>query len=265
MAPEILKAESLELPGLGHGFCGRRGGSSSGRYESFNLSRWVNDDSAAVELNWNALASRLPPHRKVVLLNQVHGTIVHRVGRGHDGTRLTGDGAVTIDEGVVLGIFTADCVPVLMIDPIVRVAGAVHAGWRGTLDGMARSAIDGMIAAGAAPEQIKVAMGPSIGPCCYEVDEELGWRFLRAYPDSAPFVRTGAPGKTMLDLRGVLGDQFLQAGVRAESISAVGPCTKCAFDRFFSRRGAGGVQCGLQLSFIGFTDSSSDDLRRGPQ
>jgi copper oxidase (laccase) domain-containing protein len=111
-----------------------------------------------------------------------------------------------------------------------------------------------MVAAGAALKHIRVALGPSIGPCCYEVDENLGARFAAVYRDSMRRVTAGRSGKAMIDLRGLLADQLHNLGVSRERIEAVGPCTRCAVNRFFSRRGAGGVQCGLQLSFIGFMD-----------
>jgi YfiH family protein len=251
--PEIVRSKDFEIPGLRHGFCGRRGGVSTGQFESLNLSRWVGDEAAAVETNWNAISPFLPS-RRIVLCEQVHGTIVHQVGPGDDPCRKKGDGAVTASSGVTLGVFTADCVPILMVDPGSRVVGAFHAGWRGTLHGIARSAVEAMEKAGAVHHRIRVALGPAIGRCCYEVDEALGCAFGQAFPDSTGRIRAGRPGKAMLDLRGILYDQFQTFDISPRAITQVGPCTRCARDRFFSRRAAGGSSCGLQLSFIGYTE-----------
>lgn len=230
------------------------GGVSRGRFESLNLGSWVGDDPAAVETNWQRARAALTPFRAMVGLSQVHGTNVHVIGPGYNGARLVGDGAVTAEAGIMLGIFTADCVPLLMIDPERRIAGALHAGWRGTLDGIVGAGLHAMIESGAEAYRIRVALGPAIGPCCYEVDEELGARFARRHAFAGGRIRPGGrTGKVMLDLRGILTDQLVRQGVRAESIWVVGPCTQCANERFFSRRAAGGESCGLQLSLVGFT------------
>jgi YfiH family protein len=199
----------------------------------------------------------MPRFARIATVNQVHGIAVHAIDSDYEGARREGDGMVTGACGVALGIFTADCVPLLMVDVAAGVAGAFHAGWRGTLAGIASAAVAKMVAAGAAPERLAAAMGPAIGPCCYEVDVDVGERFASAWPGAAGRIRAGRPGKAMLDLRGILFDQLKGAGLAPGSITTVGPCTRCAADRFFSRRAAG-RQCGLQLSFVGFHDGDTD-------
>jgi len=95
-------------------------------------------------------------------------------------------------------------------------------------------------------------MGPSIGQCCFEVDAGLADRFGREIAGARSHTRAGRPGKAFIDLRAVVRDQLERAGLAAANIASVGPCTRCASDRFFSRRAAGGKTTGLQLSFVGF-------------
>jgi YfiH family protein len=248
---------SWDTPRLGHGFFGRTGGASHGRFFSLNLSRYVGDDPETVTINWQRARDAMPRFPRIATLNQVHGIDVHIIGDDYDGARPSGDGMVTATPGIALAIFTADCVPMLMVDADAKVAGAFHAGWRGTLAGIARAGVRRMTEAGADIRRIEVVLGPSIGRCCYEVDAELGRRFTEAWPCAGSQIGLDRGGKTMLDLRGILTDQLKEAGVSPESIAQVGPCTRCASELFFSRRAAGGQTCGLQLSFIGFIDGAA--------
>ena len=268
--PHVLTA--WDLPGLVHGFCGRTGGVSTGPFATFNLAGWVGDAPDAVAENWRRW-HLLHPNLPVVRVRQVHGNLVHRI----DSSRICspddqrpavgpeGDGMVAVDAGLALGIFTADCVPILMVDAERRVVSALHAGWRGTLAGIAVEGVHAMVALGARPASIRAALGPSIGLCCFEVDAALAETFAREIPDAAAHSRNGnlpsetpaersvRPGKAYLDLRAILRLQLEREGLNPASISSVGPCTRCANDLYFSRRGAGGVTSGLQMSLIGFT------------
>ena len=191
----------------------------------------------------------MPPGVRFAQLKQVHGKAIHTIGPRADGDpRPEGDGLVTATTGVVLCIFTADCVPVLLADTERGVLGALHAGWRGTLAGIAGAGVRAMERQGARASAIRSLLGPSIGPCCYEVDEELARRFERGHPHVHPSDRAG---KAYLDLRGIVADQLVAAGLEREGIRSIGPCTKCESERYFSRRAAGGSITGLQLSFIG--------------
>ena len=251
-SPPILKA--WEIAGLSHGFMGREGGVSRGVYATMNLARWIGDDPAAVEENWRRWRKLNPDFRKVARLKQVHGNVVHVVGGSHDDrTRVEGDGMVTSAPGIMLGIFTGDCVPILMVDAEHHIAAALHAGWRGTLAGIASEGVRAMLAMGARPENIRATMGPAIGGCCFEVESELADRFAAEIPDARGHTRAGHPGKAFMSLRAIIRGQLERAGLRRDAILSVGPCTKCAADRFFSRRAAGGVTTGLQMSYVGFT------------
>jgi YfiH family protein len=238
------------------GFVGRRGGVSRGFYASFNLAGWIGDDPAAVVENWRRWHAANPAMRPAIL-TQVHRAEVIRVRRGEailDGKRPSADGMVTTDAGIALGIFSADCVPVLLYDASAHAAGALHAGWRGTLANIVEAGLDAMSSVGSRRERIRAAIGPAIGPCCFEVDAKLADEFEHQIPGSASFRRSGRPGKAYLDLRGIVRSQLEDAGLDPNEIGMVGPCTRCNPDIYFSRRGAVGAVTGLQMSSIGFDE-----------
>src|SRR5271170_685239 len=174
---EILRAWPDSA--IRHGFIGRSGGASTGAFASMNLSYWVGDDERAVNANWDRLRRELPPLELVARLNQVHGNVVPAATRDTAGLRPAGDGLVTAEPGVMLGIYTADCVPILMVDAKRKIAGALHAGWRGVIADIAAAGVHAMSQLGGRAADIHAAMGPSIGSCCFEVDAELGGRFGR--------------------------------------------------------------------------------------
>jgi len=249
--PAFPILQAWYLPQLVHGFMARDGGVSEGSYRSFNLAEGVGDEAGAVSANWARWNAAYPGVR-IARLEQVHSNRVHPIGWADKGEHRIGDGMVTNAPGIVLAIFTADCVPVLMVDAESGIVGALHAGWRGTLGGIAAEGVSAMAALGTHPHRIRVALGPSIGSCCFEIDAELAKHFVSRIPAASVFCRAGCPGKKHLDLRGILRLQLQGAGVAAASITDVGPCTRCNSDRFFSRRAAGGAATGLQMSFIGF-------------
>jgi YfiH family protein len=236
---------------IAHGFMSRTGGVSAGAYASFNLAEWTGDDPAAVRENW-ARWHETFPRMRVARLAQVHGNLVHRIGADHDGSRPNGDGMVTAESGIALGVFSADCVPILLFDADAGVVGALHAGWRGTIANIAAEGVRAMAALGAHSYRIRAAMGPSIGQCCFEVNADLATRFAHEIHGAEMHARPGRPGKSYLDLRGIIAGQLRRAGLAPTAIANIGPCTRCANNRYFSRRSARGATTGLQMSFIGF-------------
>jgi hypothetical protein len=169
---------------------------------------------------------------------QVHGREVALVTRAHRGEIVPGaDGLISTDPAVVVAIHCADCVPILLVDARRRVVAGVHTGWRGTAAGMAAAAVAAMVAnCGTDPRDLVVAIGPSIGPCCYEVDAPVverlgGWPWYRAV--LAP---SGRPGRWMLDLWEANHRQLVDAGVPAPSIATAGLCTAHHPALFFSHR-----------------------------
>jgi YfiH family protein len=237
-----------DAPKVAHGFLGRVGGVSVGPYASLNLAYWVGDDSAHVDENWRRLREEIGD-APIARCHQVHGKTVRVVTRENISERPEGDGMVTAEHAILLAVASADCVPILMLDARSEIVAAIHAGWRGVIAGIAEEGVRAMESLGAKSDQIRAALGPSIGQCCFEVDEDLAHRFAREVPNSARHARSGRPGKSHLDLRAIITDQLMRMGLSRESINSVGPCTKCANDRFFSRRA--NASSGLQLSFIG--------------
>jgi YfiH family protein len=149
----------------------------------------------------------------------------------------------------VLGAFAADCIPMLFADPNARVIGACHAGWRGTIGGVAANVVGRMQELGARAQDIRVALGPSIGPCCFEVGPEVVDAFRTAF-GALPGMVVRGPAKDHVDLRVVTRAVLERAGVRAEHVDDRPPCTKCEPARFFSYR-RDGMDGGVHMGFIG--------------
>ena len=160
------------------------------------------------------------------------------------------DALVAPAPGVIVGVRTADCVPLLMVAPDQGWAAAVHAGWRGTVAGIAAEAVRAAERAGVAAADLLVAVGPSIGPCCYEVSDQLGREFDKA---SLPVQWPDRGGKPHLDLRAANRTVLERSGVRPEAIQSVGPCTRCQSGVYHSFR-AEPESPGRQVSWIGWED-----------
>jgi YfiH family protein len=179
------------------------------------------------------------------LLRQVHGTRVCHAP--WDGTP-EGDAGLAAAAGELLGIETADCLPVLIVDHVRRVVAAAHAGWRGTVLGVTAHAVDAMVAAGSRPRDLLAALGPAIGACCYEVGPDVEEAFG---PGSARFFRPGPRGRAHLDLRAANRAQLLAAGLAEDAIHDLGDCTYHLPDRYHSYR-RDGRGAGRMISFVGF-------------
>jgi len=189
-------------------------------------------------------------------LKQVHSDEILTVSQESEtNVRPEADGMISGESGVLLGIATADCVPVLMVAPQYGLVAALHAGWRGTLKGISQRAIRILDEQwGIAPKCIWIALGPSISRCCYEVGREVGEPFQERWGATEVWQAKGEKG--FLDLRAVNHIQCEEAGVPSLQIQSVGPCTFCASSDFASyrREGAG---AGRQLSVIGWQKDSS--------
>jgi YfiH family protein len=220
--------------------------------------RW-GDDTNAVAENRRLLAE----HEgfsidDLVLTRHVHGTSVWTVGDDlPDPPEF--DGLVSDRPGPVLGAFAADCLPLLFADPDAAVCGAAHAGWRGTVAKVAVNVVSRMRERGSRPESIRVALGPSIGPCCFEVGPEVVSEFQAAFPDLPGLIVRGTR-KDHVDLRRATRAQLEAIGVRPEHIDDTPPCTRCEGERFFSYR-RDGQEGGVHMGFIGLRQSSSSAAR----
>ncbi len=241
------------FPGLVHGFLGRQGGRSRPPYASLNLAYDVGDDVETVKDNWCDLKLAVGVHDfKIVTAEQIHGSTILAVT---DGTRKSmgeADGMITDRPGVFLGVSTADCVSLLFIEPRRKIAAAIHAGWRGTAAGIAGKAVERLHEAyGILPSDLFVALGPSIGICCYEVGAEVYAAIReREGAECEKAWRAGRDGKGYLDLRLLNQMQLEAAGVPAARVQWVGLCNACHLDQFFSYRKEG--KTGRQVSFVGW-------------
>jgi hypothetical protein len=234
----FLFAEHLHRAGVPHAFTTRRGGVSRGAFASLNLGRGVADDPAAVARNRDAVVRALGFHpRAQVEASQVHGPVVAVVTATDAGRRVEGaDGMITGDAGLVLAVHAADCVPILLADPRTRTVAAVHAGWKGTAAGVAVEAVRVMVDRfGTRPETVLAAIGPSIGPCHYEVDEPVVER-LSVWPWWREVALPNPRGRWQLDLRAANRRQLTDVGVLPEHIEVLDLCTYCRADLFFSHR-----------------------------
>ncbi len=248
---EILSSQLLrDFP---HGFTTRLGGVSRDRFASLNLGGSVGDEPWAVEANWERL--RLGTRLRFARVSQVHGAEV-AVASEAQGPLHRADAVVSARRGLAACVSVADCVPILVADPGSGAVAAVHAGWRGTLARVAERAVRALVEGqGARPEDLLAAVGPSIGPCCYEVSTDLAERFRAELGAGA-----GNPRRTGARVDLWLANEVVlrAAGIRRRNLEVLGRCTSCDPDLFFSHRRDGG-RTGRQVGFIAPRAAISDD------
>lgn len=227
------------LPGLRHAFFTRRGGVSEGIYESLNCGVGSNDRRRNVlENRRRALAAIDLPEGALVTAHQIHSaeaTVVEAPWAPGAGPRL--DAMATRRPGLALGVLTADCAPVLFVEPTARVVGAAHAGWRGALNGVMTACVEAMESLGAVRRRIRAGVGPCIGKKSYEVGPEFPAPFLKQDAGNGDFFTpAGRTGHFMFDLKGYVARRLAALGL--EDVQAL-PCdTLIEGDRFFSHRRA---------------------------
>ena len=244
-------------PAVVHGLFTRTGGVSPPPYASLNVGPKGGDTLAHVRKNLKRAAMALSiPAERIFCAAQVHGDRIHRVSGGEPSifgpdAPLQGDGLVTVEKGLYLGILTADCVPLLLLDPRRSVVGAVHAGWRGTAKGIAGKVVRTMCDEfGCESSDILVALGPAIGSCCYVVGDEVARAFVEKDRETRPFLQPEGSGRWKLNLEGFNRHQLINAGIRDRNITPSSLCTSCRKDLFFSVR-ADGEPTGRQVALIG--------------
>ncbi len=253
-APPFLVAPELDAAwraaGIRHAFFTRRGGVSTGIYESLNVGAGSDDDPRAVRENRDRARAALAA-RALFTPWQVHGRAVQFVAAPGD-PRERADAALTDVPGLAVGVVTADCVPVLLADAERRIVAAAHAGWRGALAGVLEATVAAMTARGARPSAIAAAIGPAIGPDSYEVGPDLRAAVLAARPDAHRFLRPGhRDGRWFFDLPGFVEMRLRRADVERIARIRADTCAEPA--RFFSYRRAcreGAADYGRQLSAI---------------
>lgn len=231
-----------------HAFSGRNGGFSEGAFATLNLSILTDDKPENVLQNRKKFCGILGiDPGSLVVTQQVHGDVVYKVTEADKGrgaftkdTVIPGvDALMTNERGVTLTSSYADCVPVLFLDPVRKVIAVAHAGWKGTLIKIAAKTVQAMAAKyGCRPETLLVGIGPSIGPCHFEVDEPVLKMAQEAFPvwGDALLAKNKESGKMHLDLWEANRRQLWDVGVLDENIAVSRMCTACLPERFFSHR-----------------------------
>jgi polyphenol oxidase len=242
--------------GLLHGFIGRRGGKSVGPYAELNVSYRVGDDPKVVSQNVCDLKLAVGIHDgRVVTMRQVHGDNIVEVKDKSLKEAGEADGMITWEKDIFLSVLTADCVPILFVVPKNKRVAVVHAGWRGTLAGIAERAARLFTDQIHVPsDEIEVALGPSIGSCCYEVKDDVAGPLRKKWGNIAEASIQKRNAKTYLDLRLLNRGVLARAGIPETNIFQIGPCTSCSPDDFFSYRRERS-ETGRQISFIGWLPS----------
>lgn len=225
-----------------HGFSRRQGGVSEAPLDSLNIGLAVGDRPQLVEENRRRLlADAGLSVLELRMVHQVHGD------RMLDAEALgpsieEADALFTRKAGRVVGVSTADCVPILLVDPRARLVAAVHSGWRGTDLEITRKTVEGLVHQGARVERLLAAIGPSIQRCCYQVSDELAQRFGARFGDEVLSARN-------LDLPLAVELTLKKAGLKAGQIDRLEECTSCLADRYFSHRRDQG-RTGRHLNFV---------------
>lgn len=254
MSPPFLGSRVLRDERIRHGFFTRAGGHSGGAFHSNNMSIAVGDDPQVVDANRRAAARALGrPRVDLVLLKQVHSTTVTTLaGPNWSDTPIEADAMVTATSGLLLGILTADCAPVLFADPEAGVVGAAHAGWKGAAGGIVGNTVAAMVALGAAPGNIRAAIGPTISGPNYEVGPETAAAIVARDRTAATHISV-PQGRTRehFDIPGLLTEQLFAAGVGL--VGDLELCTYANPTTCFSHRYAThhGTATGRQISIIG--------------
>ena len=239
---EYLAAENIHV---NHGFTTRYGGVSTGYLASMNLGIRRDDDLKNVEENYRRLGQVLDfDPQNLVTTKQIHSDIVYKAteaDRGNyliDGASPICDALITNVPGMALIVFTADCTPILYHDPVTGAVGAAHAGWRGTAAGIAAKTVQAMVDAyGCKPENIRAAIGPHIGQCCFETDWDVPQVMLDALGEEARSAIESRNDKYYVNLTEINSLFLRRAGVT--QIETCPDCTACQPDRFWSYRRVG--------------------------
>ncbi len=251
MTLDIVRAAALD--DIPHGFFGRRGGVSTGAVAGLNCGLGSGDDPRSVETNRRMAADAILPGAPLASVHQIHSrTAVIVTAAAPYAERPQADALVTDRPGLLLGIVTADCAPVLLADAEAGVVGAAHAGWRGAVAGVTDQAVAAMISLGARIDRIAAAVGPCIARASYEVDHDFAARLLAEDPDNERFLVEGQGGKPHFDLEAYVVARLAAAGIGR--IETVGLDTYALEDRFYSyRRSTHRIEptYGRQLSLIG--------------
>jgi len=254
-ALEYLTIPAFDETGLvRHCFTTRRGGVSTGEASSLNLSFKRKDTPENVRKNFEIICSAIGvDHNKIIFSDQTHGKGIYIATKEDWGKGLhresdiyDADGLVTTEKDVPLCTFYADCVPLFFLDPHKGIIASVHSGWKSTLLEIGREAVGVMKSLGSNPKDILAAIGPSIGPCHFEVSDDVAQQFITRFGSEIVDRKVG--DKTYIDLWKTNANILLSSGIPDENITLSKTCTYCEKDRFYSYRGDNhktGSLCGI--------------------
>ncbi len=259
IANDIESVTASSFAGIAHGFLGRAGGVSTGIYAGLNIALGSGDDRASVLQNRERAANAVLPGAKLARVYQIHSADVVNAADAISHATLTiednpprADALVTDQPGLLLGISTADCAPVLFADTKAGVVGAAHSGWKGAIGGVNQATIAAMEKLGAKRDRIICAIGPCIAQKSYEVDTAFFQRFAQTDPQNERFFIDGKPEHYQFDLEGFVAAQLAAAGIR--TIECLGQDTYSQPEQYFSYRRSchlGQPGYGTQFSLIG--------------
>lgn len=234
---------SSEKIGARHAFTTRHGGVSGGIFSSLNLGSNRGDEPEAVRENYRRLCALMGVGIDgCAVTKQVHENVVRIVTKADRHVCMSSvpyeaDGIVTKERGLPIICMTADCVPVLLWDGENGVIGAIHCGWRSSVGDILKNAVEAMCSLGARTESIHAALGPAIGRCCFETDDDVP-EAIEKYllGDTDALFDRRPDGKTMVDLRAANARRLVQLGLRPENIDISEECTFCSHDKYWSHR-----------------------------
>ena len=245
----FFRADGIDAAGgAAHGFSTRLGGVSQGMWESLNLGVSRGDDPDHVRENYRRFFAAIGRSgKRLAMTNQIHGGVVRCVTTAdlhtdpYDKVGYEADGLMTDLPGVALVVYSADCIPVLLYDPARRVVAAVHAGWRGPAAGIASTAVERMREVyGCRPGDILAAVGPGIGPDCFETHEDVPNSMTAARSTAVlRHIKLKENGKFAVDLKNINAMRLAQAGLDPDHIAVSSLCTSCHPEMFWSHRKLG--------------------------
>lgn len=249
---------SHALDGVTHAFSTRVGGVSRPPFDSLNLGSSEHDEKKDILQNYTLFTSAVGVDAdSLVFTKQVHGDVVRVVEPWHRGNGFTRpsewecDALITNHAGLALTIFWADCVPVLLYDPVAKAIGAAHAGWRGVASGVVLKTAAAMVERYGC-RNIHAAIGPSIGACCFETRDDVAGALRSVFGELPKYIVPAEPGRYNIDLKGINAWLLRRAGITEIDISPL--CTCCLDDEFFSHRRSGATR-GTQAAIITLGDA----------
>jgi YfiH family protein len=236
---------------VSHGFTARTGGSGRAPYNTLNLALHVGDVPETVLANRRIVCRVLGVQlENMVTARQVHGVNIRTIssadaGRGaftYDNAIADTDGLITNVPGLMLATFYADCVPIFILDPVKKAIGSIHAGWQGTMRRIGAYAVKKMADVfGSNPEDCLVGIGPSIGPCCFEVDNPVIAGFRAEFSWSDQILESNRAERTRLNLWKANLNILVEAGIKPNNVQLANICTCCSPGLMFSYRGENGT------------------------